>query len=151
MANKPTKYHLSLRVEADLAAGIDALREADENQTQIYNRVLRAGVEALSREDREEQEQGSGPLVEALQKHIDTLAEQLARKDEQIAGITASLQAAQALHRNDLQTRVLEAAPVPQEHAQEHAQDSQGTQEGTQAEYGTRKRSGLLARLFGSR
>ena len=152
MASKPTKFHLSLRVDPDIAERIDALREADETQTGAYNRVLRAGVEALGREDSDEPEQGGETLVEVLRAHIDTLTEQLNRKDEQIAAITASLKAAQTLHGNDLQTRILEAAPVTQtaqEHAQEHAQDAQGTQASTQAEYTPRKRRGLFSLLFG--
>ena len=150
MANKPTKYHLSLRVEPDIAAVIDALRGADDTQTGVYNRVLRAGVEALGRADREEKDEGEGALVEALQAHIRTLETQLDRKDEQLEAVTSSLRAAQILHGNDVGTRVLEAAPMAQEHAQEHAQDAQGTQGSTQTEYAPRRRRGLLARFFGS-
>ena len=150
MANKPTKYHLSLRVEPDIAAVIDALRGADETQTGVYNRVLRAGVEALGRADREEKDEGEGALVEALQAHIRTLETQLDRKDEQLEAVTSSLRAAQILHGNDVGTRVLEAAPMAQEHAQEHAQDAQGTQGSPQTEYAPRRRRSLLARLFGS-
>ena len=150
MASKPTKYHLSLRVEPDIAAGIDALREPDETQTGVYNRVLRAGVETLGRADREEQEEAAGELVEVLRGHINTLTEQLNRKDEQIAAITVSLQAAQALHKNDLQNRLIEAQAITQE-APEYAQDAQGTQERIQPEYAPRTRRGLFARIFGTR
>ena len=122
MAGKVAKYHLSLRVEQDTAARIDELREADESQTGVYNRVLKAGVEALGRADREEQEEGESALVEALRAHIRTLETQLDRKDEQLEAVTSSLRAAQILHGNDVGTRVLEAAPIAQE-AHEHAQD----------------------------
>ena len=150
MAGKVAKYHLSLRVEQDTAARIDELREADESQTGVYNRVLKAGVEALGRADREEQEEGAGALVEALQAHIRTLETQLDRKDEQLEAVTSTLRAAQILHGNDVNKRVLEAAPVDQE-AQEHAPNTQGTQASTQAEYASRTRGGLFSRIFGSR
>ena len=149
MANKPTKYHLSLRVDPDTAARIDALRGADETQTGVYNRVLRAGVEAIADDGGNNEREDGGALVEALQSHIRTLEIQLDRKDEQIEAITASLQAAQALHGNDVQTRILEASPTTT--TPEHAQDAQAGQDRPQEEYAPGGRGGFWARFFGGR
>lgn len=149
MANKPTKYHLSLRVDPDTAARIDALRGADETQTGVYNRVLRAGVEAIADDGGNNEREDGGALVEALQSHIRTLEIQLDRKDEQIEAITASLQAAQALHGNDVQTRILEASPTTT--TPERAQDVAPEPEPTPIATPQPRRGGLFARILGIR
>ena len=125
MANKQTKYHLSLRVDPVTAQRIDALRGAGETQTSAYNRVLAAGVKALENphEAAQEAREAESELVKALRAHIDTLTAQLDVKDGQIKTLGDNLRAAQTLHAADKQQIAIEPPAAPQT-AQDGPQDA---------------------------
>lgn len=151
MANKQTKYHLSLRVDPVTAQRIEALRGTGETQTSAYNRTLAAGVEALEnpREAAQEAGEAETELVKALRAHIDTLTAQLDVKDTQIKNLGDNLRAAQMLHAQAAQHKPLEAGTTSQDGG-EHAQDVTAAQERTQAEHAQEpKRRGGIAGAIG--
>ena len=115
MSDKQAKFHLSLRVEPDVARRIEYMREEGQPLSKIYNRVLRAGVDALENTDVHAQD-GSGELIATLQAHVETLTQQIAVKDGQIAALNESvrsmnenLKAAQMLHMQTAQHKPIEA------------------------------------------
>jgi len=108
MSDKQAKFHLSLRVEPDVARRIEYMREEGQPLSKIYNRVLRAGVDALENTDVHAQD-GSGELIAALQAHVDTLTAQLSVKDAQIKNLGDNLKAAQTLHMQTAQHKPIEA------------------------------------------
>lgn len=141
------KIHKSFRVDEELAAAVSALGNEGETEAATYNRVISAGVEALSAHDddgggtqpQDEGNQGAA-LIASLQSHIETLkaanaelSGQMAIKDKQIEALSVlTAQAQQAT------TKALEA---PQQQEQQSAQGG-GNQ-------GDETRRGFWARLFG--
>lgn len=133
MTRQPAKVHLSLRVENDIAAYIEGIREENEPTSKVYNKVLRAGMDAMRNTQPNTQAQdNSGELITTLKNTVDTLTAQLDVKDAQIAalnetvkGLNANLQAAQSLHLVTTQHKPIEAAEWPtgsHENAQEPRQ-----------------------------
>lgn len=99
------KVHKSLRIDADLAERVSALRADGETETAAYLRAIEAGVTALeSGNDQEAEGDRKGPqsasqqAIDALTRTIDLLAEQLEAKDEQIRTLSALTNQAQQLH-----------------------------------------------------
>ena len=138
-----SKVHKSLRIEQDTAAAITALIGEGETEAAAYNRVLSAGVKALTQPESPETEAeppraeigGQEALIESLQSHIETLkaanaelSGQMAIKDRQIEAL--SVLTAQAQQTT---TKALEQ-PKPTEGDEEQEQE---------------KRRGLWAWLFG--
>lgn len=98
------KVHKSLRIEAELAERVTALRDGEEAEAATYNRVIAAGVDALGKPQAEAQETESGALVDSLSDHIETLkrqnaelSSQLRIKDEQLEALTTITKQAQTL------------------------------------------------------
>ena len=107
------RVHKSFRIEETLAAAVSGLANEGETEAATYNRVLSAGVAALTAsrdEDEDEQPKDGGAtltpeLFESMQAHIDTLkatneklGEQLEVKDEQIRALSVLTAQAQELH-----------------------------------------------------
>lgn len=142
------KVHKTLRIEAELAERIDALKEAGESEAAAFSRILEAGAQTLEGgSDTPEAAQG-GELVTSLQEHIDTLkaaneelSAQLSIKDRHIETLTDITKAAQALeglaHKQLTGGEDIEAEPITTAPAgADKPKEEQG-------------RRGLFARLFG--
>lgn len=152
MTDKKPKYHLSLRVDMDIAERINALRGADESQTGVYNRVLAAGVSAIEhsdeRADDETDRSGNTELIDALTTHIDTLTAQLEVKDRQLANLGDALKAAQTLHMQAAAFPLLEPVDTPQAAPQDHGTGAPENDGAATSRVDTRKRRGLFSRIF---
>lgn len=103
------KVQKSLRVNEDIAAAVTKLAKEGETEAATYNRVLAAGVDALSQADGGEQPQDGANLTpelfESMRAHIETLkasneklGEQLEVKDGQIRALSVLTAQAQELH-----------------------------------------------------
>lgn len=124
MSEKQAKFHLSLRVEPDIARYIEGIREDGQPLSKVYNRVLREGMRAMENTGEHAQD-NSGELIAALRAHVDTLTAQLDVKDAQIKNLGDNLKAAQTLHMQTAQHKPIEAAEWPtgsRENAQETRQ-----------------------------
>ena len=116
------KVHKSFRVDEQLAAAVSALGAEGETEAALYNRVIAAGVEALSAQGDDDVGQHradsnqDAALISSLQGHIETLkavnaslSEQMAVKDKQIEALSVlTAQAQQAT------AKALEAPQQPQ-------------------------------------
>ena len=122
-----------MRVENDIAAYIEGIREDNEPTSKVYNKVLRAGMDAMrNTQPNTRAQDNSGELVATLKNTVDIIEAQLGVKDAQIAalnetvkGLNANLQAAQSLHLVTTQHKPIEAAEWPTgsyENAQETRQ-----------------------------
>lgn len=144
------KLHKTLRIEAELAERIDALKEAGESEAATFTRILEAGAQTLEGGSPEATGTAQGELVASLQEHIDTLkaaneelSAQLSIKDRHIETLTDITKAAQALeglaHKQltggseDIGAEPIAATPA-------------GSPETPKEEQGRR---GFFARLFG--
>ena len=145
------KVHKTLRIEAELAERIDALKEAGESEAAAFTRILEAGAQTLEGGSPEATETAQGgELVASLQEHIDTLkaaneelSAQLSIKDRHIETLTDITKAAQALeglaHKQlaggseDIGAEPIAATPAD---SPETPKEEQG-------------RRGFFARLFG--
>lgn len=97
--------HINIRVEEDIADSIDALRAEDESRATIYNRILKAGLEAITATPKDEEDSATDEAAPANTSELETLRDynallkdQLAIKDEQIQSLTKLTQNAQQLH-----------------------------------------------------
>lgn len=151
MPRGAAKPHISLRVEPDIEARIIALQQPDETKSAAYNRVLAAGVDALTTKTKPDT-QADTALIAALEKTVDTLTAQLDVKDGQITALQDSLRAAQTLHMQAAQHKAIEAPTTPQT-AQERTQDVTPEPEPTPitTQQSQPRRGGLLARIFWGR
>ena len=144
------KVHKSFRIEETIAAAVSGLANEGETEAATYNRVLAAGVAALTATQGDnEQPQGSGAtltpeLFESMQAHIDTLkaaneklGEQLEVKDEQIRALSVLTAQAQELHG----AAVSKAIEPPQDESETGDVETDGNQ-------GGEKRHGWWARLW---
>ena len=150
------KVHKSFRIEEETAAAVSALAAEGETEAATYNRVIAAGVEALTRtagggetESAKEQpgETGqSAALIASLQSHIETLkaaneeiSGQLRIKDKQIEAL--SVLTAQA------QQATAKALEAPQQRQQDNDGTDSAQSEGQQEQ--KEEKRGFWARLFG--
>ena len=151
-----SKVQKSLRIEGDIAESIDALKTADETEAAVFNRVLRAGLDALEG-GTEAGEAGQlagdqAALIAELRAHMQTLqaaneklSGQLDVKDMQIEALTNITRAAQTLDglgRKQLsEPSEGDVLDIP-----EQAAGEQPLKEETNTKQENRR--GLLARLF---
>lgn len=144
------KVHKSFRIEEAIAAAVSDLANEGETEAATYNRVLSAGVAALTASQSDnEQPQGGGvnltpELFESMQAHIDTLkaaneklGEQLEVKDGQIRALSVLTAQAQELHG----AAVTKAIEPPQDESETGGVDADGNQ-------GGEKRRSWWARLW---
>lgn len=114
--------HESLRIEESTAEAVMKLAEPSESKAAVYNRVLRAGLQALERpsdstaEEKatEETNAASESELQTLRDYVETLKQQLEIKDEQITSLTTLTSQAQHLHAITEQ-KALETAEAKQE------------------------------------
>lgn len=103
------KTHISLRIEEQLSARVSGMAEPGESMAATYNRVIRAGVEALEQpagaEPDSAAQDAAAALIAAKDAHIAaleatlaTLDAQLNTKDEQIEHLAKLTDQAQRLH-----------------------------------------------------
>lgn len=103
------KTHISLRVEEQLSARVSGMAEPGESMAATYNRVIRAGIEALEQptgaESGSAAQDTATALIAAKDAHIAaleatlaTLDEQLHTKDEQLQNLAKLTDQAQQLH-----------------------------------------------------
>ncbi len=114
---QPSRVHKSLRIGADLAERVTALKRDGESDSAAYSRVLEAGASALEAcgvgdaASRVQGDTDTSELIAELRAHLETakeanaaLLEQIGTKDEQIRAL--SVIAAQA---QESATKALEA------------------------------------------
>lgn len=93
------KVQKSLRIDADTAARVEAAKDAGESMAAAYNRVLRAGLDAMDASGREDGGEGAhdGEAVRAMAATLDILTAQLEEKDAQIRTLSEIVTRAQQL------------------------------------------------------
>lgn len=94
------KVQKSLRIDADTAARVEASKDAGESMAAAYNRVLRAGLDAMAdgkREDGAGEDAHDGEAVRAMAATLDILTAQLEEKDAQIRTLSEIVTRAQQL------------------------------------------------------
>jgi hypothetical protein len=119
--------HINIRVEEELADSIDALRTEDESRATIYNKLLKAGLEAITAAPKDEEDSATDEAppantseLETLRDYVGLLKDQLAIKDEQIQSLTKLTQNAQQLHAASEAQSLLAPAPTDTTDKQEH-------------------------------
>ncbi len=89
------RVHKTLRLPAELADRASLARLDGETDTQLYARLIEAGLDAPAEQPTTTASQAT---VEALKGHIADLQKQLAVKDGQIEALQGITERAQALH-----------------------------------------------------
>lgn len=89
------KVQKSLRIDSDTYEHIQEIRREHESESEVLNRVLRTGVDAIKANRTQEQTENNAHLIEFLEHSNELLEKQLVIKDEQISALTSLCDTAQ--------------------------------------------------------
>lgn len=92
--------HKTIRLNAETADRIEAIRGDDETATAVYSRVIEAGLDALEGKASQSLEADKGGETEALRLAVKALTDQLDRQGEQLtAAMDHNAELTAALHK----------------------------------------------------